>query len=49
MLFNDVIDFFQKQELFWPSADADRAGKKFVSCIADCLCYIDGRKHVFEN
>ena len=46
VLFNDVINFLQKQELFWQYADADRARKKFVSCIIACLWYIDGRKRV---
>ena len=50
VLFNDVVDFLQSQELSWPGTDvAEGAGKKFVSSLVDCLWYLDGRKHVLEK
>ena len=50
LLFNDVIDFLQSQDLSWPGTDAaEGAGKKFVACLVDCLWYLDGRKHVLEK
>lgn len=38
-----------EHELSWRGTDADGLGRKFVSSLADCLWYIDGRKHVFEK
>jgi hypothetical protein len=49
-LFNAVIDFLHEQELAWPGAtEADGIGRKFVSCLVDCLWYIDGHIEVFEK
>ena len=48
-LYNDVLEFLEKEGVAWYTSEVDGAGKRFVSALVDTLWYIDGHHDVFEK
>lgn len=48
-LYNDVLEFLEKEDVAWYRSEVDGAGKRFVSALVDTLWYIDGHHDVFEK
>ena len=41
-LHNDLIDYFERNNMTWSAHQVAAEGEKFVSCLVDLLWYIDG-------
>lgn len=48
VLYNDITSF-ETQQLKWKSSEVDSSGINLVRSLTECLWYIDGHHHVFEE
>lgn len=46
---NSIIDWMEKNEMFFFKQSASSSGKKLVQVIQDTFWYIDGRNHTLAN